>query len=128
MSTNKTADAKWAPRLSRQDLSAARQILEETRARIDAVAKDDSVLKFKLRRYVYIRLQYDERQSPANRKALKKKKRAEQNDLCALCKEPLPIRGAILDRLRAIDGYTIDNTRLICALCDRAVQAERKFT
>lgn len=115
------------PRLKGNDLTVARTILENARHEIESASNGDPELRFKLRRYVYIRLTHDERGSPAHRKALKKKKRDEQNNLCVLCKEPLPARGAVLDRFRAVDGYTMENTRLLCHSCDRTVQAERRF-
>lgn len=118
---------KEDPQLRGQDLETARKILDKSRKMISKAAGDDLKLLFKLRRYVYIRLTYDERGSPAHRKALKKKKRNEQDNLCALCKKELPVRGAVLDRFVAEDGYTVENTRLLCDTCDKTVQAERKF-
>lgn len=123
MSSNKVD-----PRLNGKDLQAAKKMLDGTRKRIKSAAGGDRNLEFKLRRYVYIRLMHDERGNPAHRKALKKKKREEQSNLCALCKEVLSERGSVLDRFQAIDGYTMENTRLICHSCDRAIQADRRFT
>jgi hypothetical protein len=54
-------------------------------------------------------------------------KRAEQKGLCAICGKPLPERDCILDRLKAMRGYTVENTRLLCRECDFKVQTERKF-
>ncbi len=115
------------PRLHGEALEAAKQVLKRTREQIERSAGGDPKLKFKLRRYVYIRLTHDERGSPAHRKALKKKKREQQQNFCAICKKALPERGAVLDRFQAVSGYTMENTRLLCHTCDRAVQAERKF-
>jgi hypothetical protein len=33
----------------------------------------------------------------------------------------------VLDRLQAVDGYTPENTRLICNECDKKVQRERRY-
>jgi hypothetical protein len=37
-------------------------------------------------------------------------------------------RGAVLDRLEAMLGYTPENTRLLCPKCNARVQEERKYT
>jgi len=34
----------------------------------------------------------------------------------------------VLDRLEAMPGYTLENTRLLCPECDKKVQTERRFT
>jgi hypothetical protein len=34
----------------------------------------------------------------------------------------LPARGAVLDRFKAIDRYTAENTQLICDLCDKVIE------
>lgn len=72
-------------------------------------------------------LVYDERGKPGHRRKLKLLKRAEQNDKCTLCPSELPTRGVVLDRLQTVQGYTIENTRLICQPCDRATQEKRGF-
>lgn len=74
-------------------------------------------------------LQYDERSTPAHRTALKSKKYKAQNGLCELCFIELPEegKGAVLDRLSAPDGYTLENTRLLCKACDDRVQKSRNF-
>lgn len=51
----------------------------------------------------------------------------EQKGLCPLCNELLPERGAVLDRTRAVDGYSAENTRLIHAACDVAYQAAKSY-
>ena len=72
-------------------------------------------------------LVYDERSGPMARRKLKLTKRREQGGLCAICSEVLPDKYVVLDRFRAMDGYTAENTRLICEMCDRKIQAERGY-
>ena len=61
------------------------------------------------------------------RRKLKALKREEQGGKCNLCEGLLPERYAVLDRLEAMDGYTAENTRLLCKECDDRVQTERGF-
>jgi len=105
----------------------ARPLLAEVRARLAELANADTDLLWALRRKLYKELIYDERGKPMQRVALKKLKRREQNELCAFCKAQLPAKGAVLDRLQAMDGYTPANTRLLCPKCDTEVQTERGY-
>jgi hypothetical protein len=43
------------------------------------------------------------------------------------CRDPLPERDAILDWFEAMKGYTDENTRLICRVCDTRIQSERRY-
>ena len=86
----------------------ARPLLAEIRQRLQAIAGGDDDLLMQ-------------------RVALKKAKRADQENLCALCHEPLPAKGSVLDRLEAMDGYTMENTRVLCPNCDTRVQTERGY-
>lgn len=52
----------------------AQRILANVRKQLTMAAGDDAVALFRLRRYVYVRLAYDERGHPARRRALKKRK------------------------------------------------------
>jgi RNase P subunit RPR2 len=108
--------------LSDTDRQKAIQILEQTRAQIAAAAGDDPDLRFQLRRYIVKRLEFDERGTPTQRRKLKDLKRRFQRGLCYECAEPLPARGAELHRLSAIEGYTEDNTRLLCRECHQKAQ------
>ena len=114
-------------RLSEDEQELGREILQKVRGLLHGGAKGDAGLLWALRRYVYVRLQHDERGKPLQRKILKLKKMATQKGLCALCGKELPERGAELDRLIAMDGYTEENTRLVCHECHRNTQAERGF-
>jgi len=103
-------------------------LLAEVRGKLQTLSNGDSELLWALRRKITKELGYDERNKPAHRTALKKKKRKEQNDLCAQCARPLPEDGTVLDRLRAMGGYTVENTRVLCPSCDTEIQKNRRFT
>jgi hypothetical protein len=114
--------------LTAQELeNVAGPLLVEIRERLRVLAAGDDTLLWALRRKLFKELMYDERGTPMQRAALKKAKRADQDGLCALCHQPLPIKGSILDRLEAMGGYTPDNTRLLCARCDTRVQTGRDY-
>ena len=97
------------------------------RNQLDTLAEGDPALLFAYRRKISKELTYDERGKPAVRKALKALLRRKQENRCATCSQPLPSRGAVLDRHEASLGYTEDNTRLICHDCDRKIQENRGF-
>lgn len=114
--------------LRKDELAKATELLDRIRRDIDALAGDDSELRFAYNRKISKMLVYDERSSPMERRKVKAQKRRAQNDLCAKCGDPLPEKYAVLDRIRAADGYTFENTRVLCEPCDRKVQAERGYT
>ena len=115
------------PTLSEEDRVKAIAILEQLRARIIEVAGQDRERLFQLRRYILKRLEFDERGTPTQRRKLKDQKWKSQRGLCALCQEKLPERGAELDRFRAIEGYTAENTQLLCHRCHEKTAQERGF-
>lgn len=115
------------PRLTPEQLDSARALLDEVRARLADLSGGDKELLFAYRRKVYKELMHDERSRPMVRRRLKQLKMKEQEGLCPLCNEPLPARGAVLDRARAVDGYTPENTRLIHAACDVAHQTAKGY-
>ena len=104
-----------------------RPLYECVSTRLGELSRDDSELLFALRRKLAKSLIYDERGTPMHRRRIKTLKREEQQGQCAICHEPLPRRGAILDRFEAMRGYTLENTRLLCSECDSRIQEERNF-
>jgi len=102
-------------------------LLASVRKMLEELSRGDAELLWALRRKITKELSYDERSNPAVRTALKKRKRKEQQNLCAICKDPLPEYGSVLDRLEAMGGYTDSNTRIVCSSCDRKVQTDRRF-
>lgn len=105
----------------------ARPLLLGTRTHLEKLAGGDAELLWALRRKIYKELIYDERGKPMHRVTLKRKKLAEQGGRCLLCSETLPSKGSVLDRLEAMKGYTIENTRLLCPTCDTKIQTERGY-
>jgi hypothetical protein len=115
------------PTLNKDQLAKANDLLERLRTDLLGLAESDPNLLFAYRRKVAKMLVYDERSGPNERRKLKSLKRIEQDGLCAECKQALPPSYNVLDRKAAIDGYTPDNTRLICEPCDRAIQVRRGY-
>ncbi len=114
-------------RLTQAELEHARLLLTMVRAGLRQLAGEDSELLFALRRKVYKELTYDERDKPMVRRRLKAQKRQEQGGQCPICSRPLPEKYCVLDRLNAAAGYTAENTRLICSVCDTATQQSRGY-
>jgi hypothetical protein len=115
------------PELSEPHRLAARALLDDLRAKIDEASAGDEALRFQIKRYIAKRLEFDERGTPTHRRRLKQQKRESQRGLCASCEDPLPERGAELHRARARDGYTVENTSLICARCHANAEALAKL-
>jgi RNase P subunit RPR2 len=111
------------PSLSDENRAKTLEILDEVRRRIATAAEHDQELVFQMRRYIAKRLEFDERGTPTQRRQLKELKRKFQRGLCYDCAQPLPERGAELHRLRAIGGYTEENTQLLCRACHELAQA-----
>ena len=114
-------------RLTEAERESAKEVLDSVRQQIATAASGDARLLWAVRRYVYIRLQHDERGNPAQRRTLKLKKWVAQKGKCAMCDGDLPDRGAELDRLDTMKSYTMDNTRLVCHDCHRADQEKKGF-
>ena len=107
--------------------SLFRPLYAEVNLRLSQLAAGDAELLWALRRKLAKELSYQERGKPMLRRALKMKKRLEQNNRCALCSIALPESDVILDRVEAMAGYTVENTRLLCRICDFKVQKSRGF-
>lgn len=103
-------------------------LLKSTRDTLDELASGDRGLLFAMRRYVYLRLTYDERGTPQWRRQLKRLKFAEQLGKCANCDGGLEIAGSELHRLDASAGYTVENTQLMHHSCHRAQQEAAHYT
>ena len=116
-----------ARRLTKEEQKIGHELLSRFRDLMAVVSEEDADLMWALRRFIYTRLMHDERGTPMQRKKLKASKLSSQNGECFLCGTSLPVRGAVLDRLVAMAGYTEANTRLLCKPCDDEVQAQRRF-
>lgn len=114
-------------RLESGELVMAAAILNSVRSQIAEASDGDLELAWALRRKVYKELSYDERSKPRHRRKLKALKREQQEGICPICLESLPEEYVILDRLEAMAGYTLENTRLIHQQCDVESQVARGF-
>lgn len=114
-------------RLTGPESKRANDLLDNIRARLQALAAGDPELLFAYRRRIHIRLMQDERGRAALRRKLKAQKWLDQKGKCALCGKRLPKNESELDRLKASGGYTTANTRLVHHLCHRRQQAKRGF-
>ena len=47
--------------------------------------------------------------------------------LCAICDKELPEKYTVLDRIKAVEGYTPENTRLIHQKCDVSLQESKGY-
>ena len=115
------------PVLPEDDRAKLLPILSKLRSDLVEASGHNEELLFSMKRYIAKRLEFDERGTPTQRRKLKDQKWKSQRGLCAMCKGDLPERGAELDRFRAIDGYTAENTQLVCHNCHRKAQEERGF-
>jgi hypothetical protein len=113
--------------LSKGESEKANELLDEIRGQLRKLADDDEELLFAYRRKVYKELTFDERGKPVHRRRLKQLKRKEQEGLCTICGESLPEKNTVLDRYKAMEGYTEDNTRLIHQDCDTESQRSRNY-
>ena len=115
-------------KLSLEELNKVfRPILEEVRSLLLQASNGDPKFHWALRRKLAKELVYDERDKPAKRKRLKRQKRRQQGDKCQRCGGDLPQRGAVLDRLDTMKGYTFENTRLLCPKFDLELQVSRGY-
>jgi hypothetical protein len=115
------------PRLNADQSLLADKLLKSIRKKLEHLSAGDKEFLFAMRRKIYIRLMHDERGPSSHRMELKQLKIERQKGLCVICKKKLPEKGAILDRKKAIGGYTEKNTRVIHQKCDLAVQKHRKY-
>ena len=114
-------------RLTSEELRKANLLLKSIRVLLNDLAGEDHGLLFAYRRKIAKELVYDERGKPMLRKVLKLKKMIAQNGLCAECQNELPKRGAELDRINGMEGYTEKNTRLVHHDCHVRTQEEKRF-
>jgi hypothetical protein len=115
------------PPLTESQREKVLPILAAVREAIDHASGGDPIVLHQMRRYVAKRLEFDERGTPTQRRKLHELKWKRQKGICALCPEPLPERGAELDRLIATEGYTEANTRLVHHDCHRRAQEVKGF-
>ncbi len=115
------------PQLNKIQISKAKKLLEVIRKEIEKLANNDIKLVFAFRRKIYKELTYDERGTPMERKKLKDLLRKKQNGFCFECKNVLPKKGTVLDRIKAVKRYNEKNVNLICPDCDKKIQEKRNY-
>lgn len=114
--------------LTADELGHANKLLAEIRERLVGLAGDDPNLLFAYRRKVAKELGYDERGKPGDRGKIKALKWGQQQGKCAHCGDDLPLKYSELDRRKAADGYTAENTELVHAKCHQERQAAKGYT
>lgn len=102
-------------------------IFAQTVAELVRLAGGDDQLLWALRRKLTKELGYLERGCPQKRSALKQKKYHQQKRKCAVCGRYMRRKGSELDRRQAIDGYTLENTRLVHHHCHFKDQERKRF-
>jgi hypothetical protein len=114
------------PQLTDEQRARAVEILENTRQAIANEAGGDPLLEFAMRRYIYVRLSYDERGKPMQRRKLKAKLFDLQQGRCPLCGESIVTLGETeLHRAEASAGYSEENVSLVHHACHRKQQADK---
>ena len=113
--------------LTPDELQHANALLAEVRQKLESLSHGDTELLFAYRRKIFKELTYDERSKPMARRKLKDQKWKEQRGLCAICGKELPEKYTVLDRFKAVDGYTKENTRLIHQECDVKIQESKGY-
>ena len=113
------------PQLTEEQREKVLPILAAVRTAIENASAGDTDIQHQMRRYISKRLEFDERGTPTQRRKLHELKWKRQRGICALCPEPLPEKGAELDRLITTDGYTEANTRLVHHACHLKVHEQK---
>ncbi len=115
-------------RLTPSEIAGLNDLQDITVAALALLADDDPELLFALRRRLYTRLMHLERGTPMHRTKLKRLKWKAQEGKCAICDKPMEQKGSELDRFKASDGYTVENTRLVHHECHVADQRAKGYS
>ena len=114
-------------RLTPPEIASLKELQDVTVAALQFLAGDDAELLFALRRRLYTRLMHLERGTPMHRTKLKRLKWKAQGEKCAICDKAMEQKGSELDRFKASDGYTVENTRLVHYECHVADQGAKGY-
>ncbi len=114
-------------RLTQPEIASLNELQNVTVAALQFLAGDDPELLFALRRRLYTRLMHLERGTPMHRTKLKRLKWKAQEGKCAICGKAMDQKGSELDRFKASDGYTVENTRLVHHECHVADQQAKGY-
>lgn len=106
-------------------------LFESIKKKISLLAEKNPRLSWALQRKLWRELSYLERGTPQQRRKLKIEKWHAQNKKCAVksCgkKKNIRLKYSVLDRRKAIGGYTSQNTRLLCRSCDIKIQKQKGY-
>ena len=89
-------------RLTNEERTRANQLLLEVREQLKELSNDDTGLEWALRRYVYIRLQHDERGNPMQRRSYERIHGREYTTLMLFLRQSGPRTTALRITQRAI--------------------------
>ncbi len=96
------------------------KILEQTRFAIELAAANDARLRFKLRRWVYARLQQEEIRE---KRPIKQALWDSGIKSCPICgKEFNSLKNVEIHRKDTTEGYSINNCQLLCRRCHQGIK------
>ena len=102
-------------------LKSEEEILEQTRKLIQIASQGDPDAWFEINRWVYTRLQLDERRKKPKKSDLYNKQRG----LCHLCKkDPLDLKEADIHRLDDTKWDDDDNSVLVHRICHQRTRTK----
>jgi len=97
------------------------EILRHVRVMLDLAAGEDDVMRFKLNRWVFGRLQGDEIRI---KRPIKKHLWETGSHECQACEQPFKtIKGIELHRTDPSKGYSVENCELLCRECHQEIGA-----
>jgi hypothetical protein len=95
------------------------EILRHVRVMLDLAANENDVMRFKLNRWVFARLQQDEIRI---KRPIKKHLWETGTQKCQACEQPFKvIKGVELHRTDASKGYSVENCELLCRECHQEI-------
>lgn len=110
-------DEQLARTLNNEEREAARRILDDVRAEIERVSKDDADETFRIRRYVHARLQLEERGVRQQRERLRRRLFDRQQGRCGYCGERLEQLSGTHVHRKGTGGYAEEITVLVHPKC-----------
>ena len=95
------------------------EILRQVRFMLDLAAGEDDLMRFKLNRWVFPRLQQDEIRI---KRPIKKHLWETGEQKCQACGQPFKsIKGVELHRTDSSKGYSVENCELLCRECHQEI-------
>lgn len=110
-------EERLAPTLTNAQRGVARRVLQHVRDEVERFSEGDLDLEFAIRRYVYKRLQGDERGAREKRETFRRRLFDRQQGRCVFCQESFAqIAGAETHRTKS-GRYSEANTVLVHREC-----------